>query len=477
MDYNELINYCMQDAMLTYELTTFDDELVMNLITLIARISRMSIEECSRRAVGAWIGQYLFNAHRKMNYLIPRVEDILRVKGKPATKSKVKGKQYEGALVVKPKAGIPFKMKGLDFGSLYPSVKKNYNIGYATINCPHPNCIDNKFADLPHHICKKNRAIESIFVGALRDLRLNYYKKQSKNKELTQSQRNTYKAIEQVIKVIVNGDYGVSASESFAFYCPVASEEIAGISRSVTMQTIEHAKELGINIHYGDTDSLFISDTNPEIIKSLQNWAFSKFGIELEEDKVFKFMGFSTRKKNYFGVKENGDIDIKGLTGGKKHVPNFYKLYYSRIIKEIQKIQTEDDIPNAKNQISAIIKEGYNNLKKRKWGELSELAFHITSSKMPEEYKKGVPQHVKAVKQLIESGYQYELGTEISIIKTLKNKNRESVMPLQLAKPVHVNVDAYIKQFESMVSQIIDIFGIKWDDILGTTKMTSYLYD
>ena len=82
MDYFELINYCMKDAEITYDLTSFDNNLVMNLIMAISRISKMPIEEVSRKAVGRWIASFLYSLHRKLNYLIPRPADIALLKGK-----------------------------------------------------------------------------------------------------------------------------------------------------------------------------------------------------------------------------------------------------------------------------------------------------------------------------------------------------------------------------------------------------------
>ena len=49
-------------------------------------------------------------------------------------------------------------------------------------------------------------------------------------------------------------------------------------------------------------------------------------GIELDVDKVYRYVAMSQRKKNYFGVLEDGTVDIKGLTGKKSRLPNSSKI-------------------------------------------------------------------------------------------------------------------------------------------------------
>jgi DNA polymerase I len=48
-----------------------------------------------------------------------------------------------------------------------------------------------------------------------------------------------------------------SAPKSSLFYCPPVAEATAAIGRNVITQTIEKAGELGIQVLYGDTDSIF----------------------------------------------------------------------------------------------------------------------------------------------------------------------------------------------------------------------------
>ena len=141
MSYENLIIYNINDALITMELTTYGDNIVMNLILVLARLSYMPMEYVSRKPISQWIRSFIYYEHVKKNYLIPRSEDIIAMKGTTTTTALVKGKKYKGAIVVNPVTGIHFNVKVGDFASLYPSIIKNWNLGYATVNCPHGQLI------------------------------------------------------------------------------------------------------------------------------------------------------------------------------------------------------------------------------------------------------------------------------------------------------------------------------------------------
>jgi len=66
-----------------------------------------------------------------------------------------------------------------------------------------------------------------------------------------------------------------------------------------------------------NTDSIFLKSPSKEQIATITRWADSELGVELDLDKTYRYVAFSSRKKNYFGVLPDGTVDIKGLTGKK----------------------------------------------------------------------------------------------------------------------------------------------------------------
>jgi DNA polymerase I len=131
--------YCFRDSEITFKLTSFEDELAMKLILALTRVSSMPMEDVSRQGVSRWIRNFMQREHRHRNMLIPNSEDIISKKGKTTTTAIIKGKKYQGAIVVEPVPGVHFNVAVMDFPSLYPSIIKVWNLGYQSILCPHPN--------------------------------------------------------------------------------------------------------------------------------------------------------------------------------------------------------------------------------------------------------------------------------------------------------------------------------------------------
>jgi DNA polymerase I len=472
LTYTELAKYCFRDAEIAFKLTSFEDELVMKLILVLARISSMPMEDVSRQGVSRWIRNFLHREHRRRNMLIPNAEEILAVKGKTATKAIIKGKKYKGAIVVEPVPGVHFNVADLDFQSLYPSIIKVWNLGYQSISCPHLECRNNIIPDTPHWVCTKKRALESLLIGSLRDLRVRWYKPRSKDKNLPEELKSWYNPIQGALKVILNASYGVFGAETFDLYCPPVAEATAAIGRHSITQIINKAKELNIQVLYGDTDSIFLKNPSKEQIEELSRWAESELKMSLDVDKVYRYIVFSSRKKNYLGVLEDGSVDVKGLTGKKRHIPLFIKKAFDRMKERLAIVKTPADFEKAKKDTCEIIRDCYTRLKRREWTSLEELAFNVVLGEEPERYTKTTPQHVKAARILKEGGLELKAGDLISFVKVAKEPH---VKPVELATNNEIDVDKYIAYLHSTFDQVLDALGLDFDEIIGLTKLERFM--
>ncbi|MEM2915353.1 MAG: DNA-directed DNA polymerase I, partial [Candidatus Bathyarchaeia archaeon] len=470
--YDELARYCFNDAELTLELTRYDDDLVMKLILVLTRISHMPIEDVSRQGVSRWIRSFMQYEHRKHGILIPNPDDILTAKGTTTTKAIIKGKKYMGAIVVQPVPGVHFNVAVMDFQSLYPSIIKVHNLGYQTVRCPHEECKDNKVPGTPHWVCKKNRALESALIGSLRDLRVKWYKPKAKDKSLTKAQRNWYNVTQSALKVILNASYGVFGADTFDLYCPPVAEATAAIGRNIITQTIEKARELGIQVLYGDTDSIFLKNPSAEQIRILSEWSKKTLDMEIEVDKYYRYAVLSSRKKNYLGIYEDGSVDVKGLTGKKRHIPHLIKRYFDEMEKRLSQVKTPAEFEEAKSDIERIIRECYNTIKRREWNNLNDLAFEVVLGKIPKAYTKTTPQHVKAAVQLKEKGIEINAGDIIRFVKVSKEPH---VKPVELALDREIDTEKYVAYLQSTFDQILDALGLEFNKIIGLTRLEQFM--
>ena len=467
----ELAEYSYRDAKLLHDLITMNDRLVLRLIAVIARIGRTPMEDVCRHGVSGWIKNLLYWEHRRMNWIIPRKEDLLQVKGQVSTKAVIDGKKYRGAIVVDPIPGIHFGVIVLDFASLYPSVLKEANLSYETVRCPHEECKDNLIPETDHWVCRKKRGIQSLIIGSLRDIRVSWYKVKAGDKSLDAEQRSWYGVVQRALKVFLNASYGVFGFEEFPLYCPPVAEGVAAVGRYVFKQAIEKAKALGIQVIYGDTDSIFLKTDKPELIEEVVKWAKSTFNLDLEFDKTYVYVVFSRRKKNYLGVTDKGVVDVKGLTGKKRNIPVFIKEAFDDVLRQLSEVKSEEDLERVKANIRNSISTWYRRLKNREL-DIEQLAFRVMLSKTPERYEKTTPPHVKAARKLQQNNIKVVAGDIISYVKT---KDKDGVAPVQFARLENIDVDKYIEYMRSTFEQILDPLEIEFDSIIGVSSLESFL--
>jgi DNA polymerase I len=399
----------------------------MNLLVIIARIGRMPIDDIARLGVSQWIRSLLYYEHRQRNALIPKREDLQKRSEGVLSDAVIKNKKYRGGLVVDPKEGIHFDVVVMDFASLYPSIIKVKNLSYETVRCSHEECKKNTIPQTNHWACTKRNGLTSIIIGSLRDLRVNYYKSLSKKETLSEEQRQQYTVVSQALKVILNASYGVMGAEIFPLYFLPAAEATTAIGRYTILETIKKCEAIGVEVLYGDTDSIFIKNPSEQQIQTMIEQAKADHGVDLEIDKTYRYCVLSNRKKNYLGVTKDGKVDVKGLTGKKSHTPAFIKKLFYELLDILSQVQTMNDFERAKNQISEKIANCAKKVESKEI-PLEDLTFNVMISKSPAEYVKTIPQHIRAAKQL-ESIREVKKGDRISFVKIL---NKPGVRPIEL---------------------------------------------
>lgn len=484
----KLAEYCLKDADLTYRLTSFNDNLLMKLLVVIARIGRLSVDDIARFGVNQWIRGILYYEHRQRNELIPR-GDELESKGTASTAAVIKEKKYRGGEVVEPTPGIHFSVVVLDFASLYPSIIKVHNLSYETINCVHPQCKEKgKIEGTTHWVCQQRKGLSSLLIGSLRDLRVNYYKHLAKDKTLPPQERQLYNVVSQAIKVILNASYGVMGAEIFPLYCLPVADATAAIGRNTIHSTINKCKEYGIEVVYGDTDSLFLKNPSQEAIDRVVAWAKEHLGVDLEIDKQYRYVVFSELKKNYLGVLPDGAVDVKGLTGKKSHTPPFIRNAFYEILAILGKVNSQKDFETAKENIKNIIQRDAKNLEAYKI-PLQDLSFNVMINKSIGAYGKkvnsartmdgkesqvetykGLPQHIKAAKLLSDRGREIKAGDIISYVKT---KTGDGVKPVELARPEEIDTEKYMEAMESTFDQVLAALNFEFKSMLGKPRQQS----
>lgn len=457
---NLLSKYCYNDSRLTFELSNYNNSTVMNLLIILSRIGNCIIDDISRISISNWIKSMLYFEHRINNQLIPRIGDFPQVEA--STKADIDGKKYQGAIVLEPTKGVHFDVTVMDFASLYPSIIKTKNVSYETICCPHEECKTNIMPFTKHWSCIKKSGIISLLIGSLKELRVNHFKVLSKTAK-TQQERDINNMIAQALKVYLNASYGVIGFENFPLYFLPTAEVVTAIGRDIILQMVETAKSKDLSVLYGDTDSIMIHKPTPENIDELIEFSRVHYAIDLEVDKVYRYLVLSDRKKNYFGVKEDGKLDIKGLVGKKSSTPPYLRKLFTEIMEQLRQVMTPEELPTVKLEISEKIKKTVGNFDEI---PLKELATKVLLNKDPGEYKV-IPQALKAARQL---DVKPEKGQFISFVKTW---NGVKVKPIELVERKDIDKVKYMEGFKATLEQVVEPFDIDIDFLITGTKQTT----
>ncbi len=289
---------------------------------------------------------------------------------------------------------------------------------------------------------------------------------------LTTEKNHTVFAGRNGIFVPVGQSYGVLGFESFPLYCLPAAEAVASLGRYSITKTIAKCKELGIEVVYSDTDSLFLQAPSEEQISQVSEWTQKELGIELDVDKVYRYVAMSQRKKNYFGILSDGTFDLKGLTGKKSQTPQFIKDSFYKILEILTKVKTVGDFESAREEIKSLLKNDYFRLKEKQI-PLQDLAFNVMIGKEISRYKDSIPQHVRAAQLMQKGGTEIRAGDIIAFVKTTTG---DGVKPVKLAKPSEIDVDKYLEYMKSTFDQLLGSMGYDFDEILGATKLEDFFW-
>ncbi|MHA1292618.1 MAG: DNA polymerase domain-containing protein, partial [Promethearchaeota archaeon] len=271
----------------------------------------------------------------------------------------------------------------------------------------------------------------------------------------------------------INGSYGVFGSKNFPLFCLPVAESTTGIGRYSIKSTIEKSKKMGIQVLYGDSDSVFLLNPSKQQLEEISKWSKEKLDLDLEEEKTYQFLALSERKKNYLGIYKNTkNVDIKGLIAKKKNTPNFIKKIFAQMLDLLKNVTNDEEFKKTREEIIRIVKENLRKIGKPNAFSLEDYVINISLQKDLNKYKKVIPQHVNAALELKKAtGKELQKGEVVSFIKS---KGHSGAKALELAKFQDIDVKKYQELLKSALEQVLDALGISFEEIRGIKKMDSY---
>ncbi|MFH1506165.1 MAG: DNA polymerase domain-containing protein, partial [archaeon] len=277
------------------------------------------------------------------------------------------------------------------------------------------------------------------------------------------------------LKTTMNSFWGALASPNCRYYNFDMAESITGSARFIIKTTMQKIKEMGYEVIYGDTDSIFINldvktdkeaekigrkiqeDINAYFQKYVEENYNMKSFLELEFEKVYvRFLmpkvrgGEAGAKKRYAGLRMKDGKEKMEFTG-----LEFVRRDWTDLSKKFQ-LALLDKIFH-KQEVAVFIKKFVDDLKKGKFDDL--LVYKKAIRKDLEGYTKTTPPHVKAARKMksLPSNIIHYVMTD------------DGPEPIQMLKH-KIDYDHYIeKQIKPIADSVLGFYGQKFDDVLANS--------
>ncbi|KAJ1975821.1 DNA-directed DNA polymerase alpha catalytic subunit pol1, partial [Dimargaris xerosporica] len=236
---------------------------------------------------------------------------------------------YAGGLVLEPKKGFYDRFVVLlDFNSLYPSIIQEFNICFTTVVRSHSTTVmdapakdgldgQDELPELPDPYLQAG-----VLPRMLKTLveRRRQVKGLMKDKNLTSVQLTQYDIRQRALKLTANSMYGCLGFTHSRFYAKPLAMLITHKGREILQSTVQLAEAEGLEVIYGDTDSIMIHTNTCDLQQVYQLGREFKKKVneryrllELDIDGIFQRM-LLLKKKKYAAlvVKEDGSSSSQG---------------------------------------------------------------------------------------------------------------------------------------------------------------------
>jgi len=430
---------------------------------MLSRVANLPVPIAySNRQVSTWIKSILHNHLRRNNILIPTSKELRRDETK---------RSVQGALTFSPQPSVYFNTVVVDFESLYPSLIDVYNLSHETIDCTHAKCQNNKVPGLEHYVCQRRRGAYSVLMGAIKDLRIHWYKPLAKDKTISLEERRLAQASSQLLKLILVSSYGVTV-RIHGLARPSLAESITAYGRYILQTTWDIAKDEALRPIYGDTDSLFLNDPRDEQVDRVIKTVKERLHLDLAVDERYSVCVLPRAMKAYFGIRNDGTPDVKGVTAIKSNSPTFIQNVFRDCVKEMADVKNQTDYVEAKDRVQRVVRNAIKDLKTGKV-PIKDLQYKVEVHEDPVEKmrEKTLHQPYQCAIQLIDSGRSIQKGATVSFVKVkpfqYRGKNF-TVKPTERIRDFHeVNVDDYVRNLRTALNQTFKPMNIEFKEDVG----------
>jgi DNA polymerase I len=406
-----------------------------------SQISGLPLDQVMTASVGYRLEWRLMREAYKRGELIPNREE----RGEES---------YEGAIVLEPRPGIHENIAVLDFASMYPNIMVKYNVGPDTLVRPGEHYGEDEVYVAPEVGHRFRREPPGFFKRTLERF-LRWRREIKKVMESLDRNSPEYRLLDErqkAIKVLANASYGYMGWLSARWYCRECAEAVTAWGRSLIRSAIAKARELGLEVVYGDTDSLFVK-YDPGKLERLTEYVEGELGFDIKLEKVYSKVFFTEAKKRYVGLTVDGKIDVVGFEAVRGDWSDLAKETQATVAEIVLKTGSTSKAVEYVRDVIRRLREGRI--------DMDKLVIWKTITRRLEEYKAEQP-HVTAARMMVKAGIRVEPGTKIGyVIVKGTGPLSAKAKPYFMASVDEVDVEYYVdKQVIPAALRILGYFGV-----------------
>ncbi len=425
----------------------------LDYLTQLSALTGLPPDQVIAAATGFRVDNYLMMETHALGQLIPSKEEQPII-------------PYRGSIVLQPQVGLHSNVASLDFSSMYPSLMIKYNISPDTLVPPGDSGDTFEVPEVHHRFRKKPDGFYRIALTKLIHARKTT-KDELRRTARTDPRYPLLKAREKAVKVTTNAVYGYAGWSGARWYSREVAESAAALGRDTINRSISLAKEIGLKVLYGDTDSLFVNYDEKlvqEFLKSIND----KLGLEINLSEIYRRILFTEAKKKYAGLRQDGQLDVVGLEAVRGDWSSLARDVQNKVLKFV----LQDANPS---RATAYVKELTKDLKSANL-PLSSYVIWKTLTRPVDEYEVNAP-HVEAAKKMSADGWPVTTGDKVGFVITKgPGKLYQKAEPHYRVTPEHVDYDYYVRnQIVPAAVRILSVFGVTDTQLLAGSNAQASL--
>jgi DNA polymerase elongation subunit (family B) len=247
----------------------------------------------------------------------------------------------KGGMIISPQVGLHENVVALDYDSEYANLIVNHNLSYETVTLQEKGVVviqqsdNNKKKGLLPTVVEKFLKRRLYFKRLLREL-----PKEGIESLWCQQRVDSLKNILVCL-------YGTTGSLWNRYGNVLAFEEINKISREILIKTKDIVQQLGYELVYADTDSVFIkkkdattADATTSDYEQVVDTLSKETGLSISIDYNYKFLVLLPIEadeniealKHYYGINQQGELVVRGIEIRRHDVPNFIKQFQTELL-------------------------------------------------------------------------------------------------------------------------------------------------